>query len=480
MSGSKPTPPRTRAQLSTGNLVKDDPQVTSRLLSDLGDAVERIEAQLAPDTFTSTKDGLAPASGGGTSTFLRADGTWATPAGGGGGGALFTPTTQGEVPASGGGGVNYLRADGTWTAPPGAGVPTSRQVATTAPLTGGGALTTDLTLGVATFSSSAAGVVPASGGGTSTFLRADGTWTAGVAGPAGAAGVAGPPGVDGDPGEDGWAGPPGPAGVQGAQGFRGPPGEDGDQGEDGPRGQQGPQGIQGATGPQGPMGFAIDGDDGQDGFQGLPGPQGNPGPTGAAGAPGPAVFFVADDTSYDDALWVPPDARIDPAWNGALTSVVANQSIAAATATLITGTLFQPSACRAGQTYRWTIVGTAAAAGTAANTITLRYGTTGTVSDAAIATFTTSVGTAAASEFVIEVVYTVYTVDPTLGSGAVKCRINNSAAGGFINATVNVLASAVTAHNNSNAGGKYHVALTTGAAKTATIQQAYVEVLPGR
>ncbi len=32
------------------------------------------------DTFTSSAKGLAPASGGGTTNFLRADGTWATPA----------------------------------------------------------------------------------------------------------------------------------------------------------------------------------------------------------------------------------------------------------------------------------------------------------------------------------------------------------------------------------------------------------------
>jgi len=39
------------------------------------------------DVFTSGAKGLAPASGGGTSNFLRADGTWAAPPGGGGGGA---------------------------------------------------------------------------------------------------------------------------------------------------------------------------------------------------------------------------------------------------------------------------------------------------------------------------------------------------------------------------------------------------------
>ncbi len=37
------------------------------------------------DTFTSGAKGLAPASGGGSANFLRADGTWAVPAGGGGG-----------------------------------------------------------------------------------------------------------------------------------------------------------------------------------------------------------------------------------------------------------------------------------------------------------------------------------------------------------------------------------------------------------
>lgn len=39
---------------------------------------------------TSTNAGLAPSSGGGTTSFLRADGTWATPSGGGG----FTDTFE--------------------------------------------------------------------------------------------------------------------------------------------------------------------------------------------------------------------------------------------------------------------------------------------------------------------------------------------------------------------------------------------------
>jgi hypothetical protein len=41
------------------------------------------------DVFTTALKGLVPASGGGTTNYLRADGTWAAPAGGGGGGGFF-------------------------------------------------------------------------------------------------------------------------------------------------------------------------------------------------------------------------------------------------------------------------------------------------------------------------------------------------------------------------------------------------------
>ena len=41
------------------------------------------------ETFTDTTEGVVPASGGGTTNFLRADGTWVTPAGGEGGGLTF-------------------------------------------------------------------------------------------------------------------------------------------------------------------------------------------------------------------------------------------------------------------------------------------------------------------------------------------------------------------------------------------------------
>lgn len=93
---------------------------------------------------------------------------------------LFTSVLSGIVPASGGGTANYLRADGSWTAPP-TGVPTTRVIATTPPLTGGGDLSIDRTHAITSFSGSTPGAVPTSPGGTGTFLRADGSWAAPVA-----------------------------------------------------------------------------------------------------------------------------------------------------------------------------------------------------------------------------------------------------------------------------------------------------------
>src|SRR5262245_4485390 len=58
------------------------------------------------------------------------------------------------------------------------GVPTTRTISTIAPLAGGGDLSANRTLTVSDFTTSARGTVPASGGGTTNFLRADGTWTA--------------------------------------------------------------------------------------------------------------------------------------------------------------------------------------------------------------------------------------------------------------------------------------------------------------
>jgi hypothetical protein len=79
--------------------------IKGRVTASTGDPEDLTGTQATTllDTFTSSLKGLAPSSGGGTSNFLRADGTWAAPAGGGGGGtktyAVFTPLAN-QPPAT--------------------------------------------------------------------------------------------------------------------------------------------------------------------------------------------------------------------------------------------------------------------------------------------------------------------------------------------------------------------------------------------
>lgn len=206
MPGKPPKRPATQRRLMTGTLIDNDPKAVSRLLSDLADRVSELDDQSTSSVHTS-----APATGSGTSTDPVTV-------------SIFSSSARGVVPASGGGSTNFLRADGAWTpAGAGAGVssvtagssavsaspttgavvvdvveanfagipesavtnlttdlaakaPTVRLINTTAPLFGGGDLTVDRTLSVGSFDSVRSGVVPASGGGTTSFLRADQTW----------------------------------------------------------------------------------------------------------------------------------------------------------------------------------------------------------------------------------------------------------------------------------------------------------------
>ena len=138
------------------------------------------------DTFTSTAKGLAPLSGGGTTNFLRADGTWAAPPSSGGG------VTDGDK-----GDISVASSGATWTID--AGVVTNAKLANVSTATFKGRTTagtgspedlstTQATALLDTFSSSLKGLTPSSGGGTTNFLRADGTWAA----PSGGGGTSAP------------------------------------------------------------------------------------------------------------------------------------------------------------------------------------------------------------------------------------------------------------------------------------------------
>ena len=160
-----------------------------------------------------TNIGIVPASSGGSTEFLRADGLWAAPTGSGvtqvslganvlstgnplaintvGTVTTITPqryggaALEGFVP-TGGSNVTFLRGDGTWVTPSGGGGGVTTLTLTTVtaqsvPLTGS-IVGSVLTLNSNVFGGTAdVGYVPGSSGGTTDFLRADGNWAAPVA-----------------------------------------------------------------------------------------------------------------------------------------------------------------------------------------------------------------------------------------------------------------------------------------------------------
>lgn len=111
-----------------------------RLLTDTGtvtwDLTTGGQAKANVPTFTSGAAGVVPASGGGTTNFLRADGSWAAPPSGGSpawGTITGTLSSQTDLQTA-------LDAK----------VPTSRTISTTAPLTGGGDLSANRTFALST------------------------------------------------------------------------------------------------------------------------------------------------------------------------------------------------------------------------------------------------------------------------------------------------------------------------------------------
>ena len=141
--------------------------------------------------------GFMPKLAGGTSTFLRADGSWATPPNDNTTYAKFTGASTsaagaiGLVPAPSAGAANrYLRSDGTWSVPPdnnttygtvstsSAGLVPRLTGSTSAYLRADGSWATppDTNTTYGTVTTSSAGLVPKLTGSTSTYLRADGTW----------------------------------------------------------------------------------------------------------------------------------------------------------------------------------------------------------------------------------------------------------------------------------------------------------------
>lgn len=131
--------------------------------------------------FSSTQQGEVPASGGGATKFLRADGTWSVPVSG------VSDGDKGEITVSSGGNTWTIDNDTIVTAKIGNNQVTLGKLADIASskilgrITGGSGdpeelSGTQVTTLLDIFTSVLKGLVPASGGGSSNFLRADAGW----------------------------------------------------------------------------------------------------------------------------------------------------------------------------------------------------------------------------------------------------------------------------------------------------------------
>lgn len=183
----------------------------------------------------------------------------------------FTGSDPGWVPDSPGGTDKYLRADGTWVIPPGGG--------------GGGSP-----------GAAGAQGIPGNDGYNGEDGARGPAGPQGATGATGATGAAGARGIPGNDGLDGEDGRPGAAGPAGAQGVAGAAGAAGDRGLPGEDGVDGEDGLRGATGPQGPAGapgvtttvtvfIPIEPDSPEDPLI-IPGPAGPQGPAGSGGGGG--------------------------------------------------------------------------------------------------------------------------------------------------------------------------------------------------
>lgn len=287
------------------------------------------------------------------------------------------------------------------------------------------------------------------------------------------AAVAGPPGPMGLPGS------PGPAmvmprdGRAGAMGFPTP-------GAQGVPGAAGTAGVPGAVGAPGPAAPYFPGPRGPAGPIGLfPGPQGATGAVGPAGPTGPAIFLPPTTAPAREQFHVPYAGT--GGWvkyPRTPTAALADQTPAAATLTLLTGSkiVVPPSKLEACTIFRWSFSLSKTAVGTAASTFDVRFGTLGTTGDTARLSFVLGLGTAAADVGFATLVVTIR--GPVGAAGVAQGTLtlwHNGNTVGIIVIPVAVINATSAGFDVTVAGLIASLSVTTGATVVFTFQQMFVE-----
>ena len=165
-------------------------------------------------------------------------------------------------------------------------------------------------------------------------------------------------------------------------------------------------------------------------------------------------------------------------FTGITNSAAGAQAPVAATRTYITGSNVAITAGRiaVGTLLRWRFGMTKTAAGTAASTIDIAFGTTGTTADTAQVSFTKPAGTAVADEGFVEIEATVTAIG---ASGVVTGEfrmIHNLASTGHLQIPAAVVLTTSSAFNTSTVTD-IGLCITTGASDAITIGICTVEAI---
>jgi len=156
---------------------------------------------------------------------------------------------------------------------------------------------------------------------------------------------------------------------------------------------------------------------------------------------------------------------------------VANQAPGAGATTYLTNSniAVPVGKLRAGTVFRWTLIFTKTAAGTAARSHLIKVGTAGTTADATIATLTSGTPTAAVDTGIQVITFIVRTIGASATShGASFASHQLSTTGLFPNET-EVLQGAGTAFDSTVANLIVGLAVTAGASEALTYQQIIAE-----
>ena len=150
----------------------------------------------------------------------------------------------------------------------------------------------------------------------------------------------------------------------------------------------------------------------------------------------------------------------------------ANQSLTAAARTYITGSniVVPDDGWAVGDVINWSMHITKTAAGTAASTYDICFGSTGTTSDVARVSFTKPAGTAVIDEGWIDIQMVIRSVGASGTAMGTFRMVHNLSATGHATIPIVVVNTLSGAFDTTTAGGMFGICATTGASDVITVK----------